>query len=473
MLVFLMGFVSRVEGFSRASVFSVLPLVVMAEDSDNPVNDYETYPYDMSTYVNPNDTYVPSDEVKQAKDISSDDFAENDGDYIVKAATLPIVLFCIGVVALIVFNCCLCCGAAKICAKHKEGASCGDACVKIIFAAFIVICFLSAHILYVGYGELGSGFDILRDSASGIGKGFQDLSTYSISLQNHTDNVYDLCATGGCYEKGRQVQRGGDWLYDDIARIPDEIDTIVGYIDDAEQAVNLLTFLMYCCLMVSLVVYILTELCCKASAAGAICCGNIAFFIVALIGVLWMIILTITADFCYENPTVNLLEAMKADKGQMYVIWYSSCYSGENPVYRYLNWTDVHNEAIVSAYASASGSTAEDIRTETAYVSGLLDDLDGVTYDSCPPVQTNWLSFVNDGICGDFFLGVRTIWICEMVACISLFFLMITGAILAMSAKYKESIHPAGAGGDSSQGSHHADHEQGVQMQDHGENNGD
>ena len=437
---------------SSSSIY--IPLFTTSEEGG--INDYKTNAFDMSTYINPNDTYIPSEEVEQSTSISSGDF-ENSELYVMKGAAVPIALFCIGLVALFSLNCCLCFGAARMCTSRKteysHTLSCGEFCTNLIFIIFFIICFIAAHVLYTGYGEVGDGFDIMRTSANTIELGFDEMNGLTLTLLQHAQNLKVLCFGYGCYELALDVDGGASYMYDDLERIPSDVHEVGVAIDDAESLVNALTFVMYCCLMFTLATYVLTEFCCKANPFGAICCGNITFIIIAFIGVLWMIITSVTADYCYENPTINTLNAMSASKDQMYLIWYSSCYSGENPIHRYVNYTNVANEEIIVMMENDNSTRADQIRVQTTQVTSLLGDITDASWASCSPVQSGWLSLVNDGVCDSFFLGVRTIWICEMVACITLFILMITGAIIGMSAKdSQEAVHP----GDSRAGHYRA-----------------
>lgn len=404
----------------------------------------------MDTYVNPNDTYVPSAEVEQGIKISDGDFQKSK-DYYIEGATTPIALFCVGFVALVVFNICLCCGVAKVCTRGKSDShtlSCGEYCTSLIFTAFFIICLLAAHILYLGYSDVGDALDIMRTSTDEIESGFDDMNDHVNSLYSASEDLLPLCTAYNCQTLAEAVSGGVEYMSDDLGAIPDDVLKVNEAIDNAETVVNLLTFVMYCFLMVALVVYLLTQFCCKAAPSGAICCGNIAFCTVAFIGILWMVITSVTADFCYENPTINTLNAMSASKDQMYLVWYSSCHSGENPVHRYVNYTNVANEAIIDSLVNDTSTEARDIRRQTTLITHFLGDLTQATHDSCSPVQAAWLLLLNDGVCDSFFLGVRTIWICEVAACISLFFLMITGAIIGKAAKDSdESVRPYGGAG--------------------------
>ena len=404
------------------------------------IQDYQSDPYDMSTYVNPNDTYVPSSEVEQGTDISSGDFQKNQ-DYYIDGATTPIALFCLGFVALVVLNCCLCCGISKVCASasEKHAVSCGQQFFGFIFFVFFIICFIASHMLYLGYGDASDGLEIMRGSVEELGGGFDEMDDVSKLLSVHGDVVKDKCtAYGSCLDAAETVVDGVGYMQDDIQDIPDYVDDITAYIDMIEQFLLLCMFLMYGLLLITMVLYLLTQLCCKPKMGGAICCGNIAFFMVSLIGILWMVITSITADFCYENPTINTLNLMQANKGQMYLVWYSSCHSGENPINRYINHTHIGNEDIISAIGADNSAAARSILAETTAISQLLGNMTRSTLESCSPVQSGWLSLLNEGVCDSFFLGVRMIWICEVWACISLFFLMITGAIMGKNAKNHE-----------------------------------
>lgn len=425
--------------------------------------DYKSNPYDVSTYVNPNDTYTPSEEVKQGTEISSGDFQKS-RDYYTDGATVPILLFCFGFLALVVFNLCLCCGIAKLCAtKHKitdHALSCGEYCNRIVFGSFIIICFLATHILYVGYSDVVDGFDIMRSSTTQIAGGFDEMNMHIASLATKADSLKSKCDNYGCSDEAADVEQGVGYMNDDLGKIPDYTEDINSGIDMAEEYVTLLMFVMYGCLMISILVYIFTELCCKAKACGAICCGNIAFVIVAFIGILWMVLTSVTADYCYENPTVNTISVLPANKGQMYVVWYSSCHSGFNPVDRYINYTHAANQEVNEQVGNDNSQDAQDIKADTAAIHSLLNNLTVSTIESCPPVQTGWLSLLNEGVCTSFYEGVRVIWICEVAACISLFFLMVIGAIIGRTAKEDSKIVPDA----DDQPLHHDSHQQGKSL---------
>jgi hypothetical protein len=364
---------------------------------------------------------------------------------------VPIVLFCVGFLALIVLNCLLCGGVAKLCTSRKaddqHNLTCCEYCISLTFTIFFIICFLSAHVLYIGYTDVADGLEVMRSSNLEISEGYYDMNVDAASLHTHTDLLIPMCEDYGCLEEAEKLEEGVVYMMEDLRDIPDDVEDINIAIDDAEKVINLLTFAMYCALVATLATYVITQFCCKAQPIGAICCGNIAFVLIAFIGILWMLITSITADFCYENPTVNTLDALSASKDQMYLIWYSSCYSGENPVFSYVNVTTAANEAIIAYIGSNSSTQANNIRQQTTYITSGIEKFIYSTHQSCSPVQSAWLLMVNEGVCDHFYHGVRIIWICEVTACISLFFLMITGAIIGMGARYNEaSVVPVSRG---------------------------
>jgi hypothetical protein len=407
------------------------------------IMDYKSDPYDTSTYVNPNDTYVFSAEVEQGTDISSGDFQKSK-DYYIEGAAVPIALFCIGFLSLIAFNICLCCGVAKICTSQKAATN-HHYFASLLFVIFFVICFLATHLLYMGYSDVVDGFDVMRTATSAIGSGFDGMSFDSNNLDGESDLLQPLCLNYGCNLEATRLYDGVEYMLDDLEEFTSNSDNVNSGIDMLEMVVTLMMFVMYACLLIAMIGYIMTGLCCKANPKGAICCGNLSFFVVAFIGILWMIVTSITADYCYENPTVNTINALSASKGQMYVVWYSSCHSGFNPMHRYINHTTVSNQQVIDYVGSDTSDAANEIRNHTTLISGYLEDLTLSTHQSCSPIQAGWLSLLNEGVCDSFFQGVRVIWICEVAACISLFFLMVTGGIMGKNHGADEtSVLPEG-----------------------------
>lgn len=405
---------------------------------DGGIQDYTSNPYDPATYTNPNDTYVPSAEVEMGTRISPDDFQKSQ-DYFVTGAAIPIVLFGLGFLSLVCLNVCLCCGVSKVCAASasKHTVSCGEHCFAVIFFVFLVICFLATHVLYLGYGDTQDGFEIMRTSVTAVGDGFNDINAINKVMLNHSSTILQICSQNsqyGCLNSSSTLDSAVVYVQDDLSDIPDYVDWINDVIDMMEEFVLLCMFVMYGLLMTTILLYVFTQLCCRTHMVSAICCGNIAFFIVSLIGVVWMAATSITADFCYENPTVNTVNLMKTSKQQMYTAWYTSCYSGFNPLYRYINQTEYGAEAVMRSIGNDTSAGAMSIRAHNNDIINLLPNLTVATRDSCAPVQAGWLPLVNDGVCDSFFMGVRTIWICEVAACISLFFLMLVGAIMSRSS---------------------------------------
>jgi hypothetical protein len=425
---------SQQENYGASS----LMMMMATTDNETGIMDYKTDPYDMDLYENPSDTYVASSEVEQGTSISPGEFQKNT-DYFIEGATTPIVLFCLGFVGLLLYNIGLCCGCCRVFAG-KTGAT--PILSIIIFYAFLIVCFLSTHILYVGYSDVVDGLDIMRTSLDDVDEGFSGINDAVAGLQIEVDLLDTMCGTLNCSTSTDTLSKGLEYLTvcttDDTGNIPNYVDDVSTGIDKMESFITLLMFVMYAFLMLAILTYILTEMCCKTKTAPAICCGNIAFVIVAFIGILWMVTTSVTADFCYENPTINTLNIVPgASKGQMYAVWYSSCYSGFNPLYRYVNYTFDGNQEVIDYVTLASMSNKEMILNQTEVIDQSINILETAVYDSCDPVQRGWFLLLNEALCGSFFEGVRVIWICEVAACISLFMLMITSAIIDNTAEAK------------------------------------
>ena len=78
--------------------------------------------------------------------------------------------------------------------------------------------------------------------------------------------------------------------------------------------------ILYICLFTSFVLYT-SFVVCKLRGWLAATVGHISFVLTSFFGMFWMIMTSLVADWCTDNPTVNLLESLKDGDLRNYMIW--------------------------------------------------------------------------------------------------------------------------------------------------------
>jgi hypothetical protein len=118
------------------------------------------------------------------------------------------------------------------------------------------------------------------------------------------------------------------------------------------------------------------------------------------------------ADFCME-PTDNLL-MIAPDSVYNVTAYYTTC-TGTNPLA-----DPLHSAAELTAQAklAVQAILASTCPNDPYLLDSLsvIDDIDNTFLDisgliACPPNQDQMLDVLNDGLCGDVFKGIYTIWL--------------------------------------------------------------
>lgn len=400
-------------------------------------------------YTNPADHYSPSLEIKAGSNICTTDI--HDPAYRTDVLKIPIGLFIIGVVAMLLMDMGLCCGCTKSCALTKEGTLRSVTIPLIVTYILLVACFVSTHILYLGYNEMTLGFGNVIDGINKIENMFLDLNATADVMGSNAARMVVLCSQYACSESTEiadmsvQVGYGGNLLtlITTITDLTSSSSSLLhGYLD---AYVVPAMFVMYALLVVAVLTYLFSIMCHqKGWLSGSV--GHICWFLVTICGIVWMILVSAVADFCTENPTVNAIESFQfGGDDRAFIQWYSTCRDGrainvtttgeinyyhENPMDEFLNPVSVLFANFLQQTNSSSGSANyTELRAIATDQLALVDSSRQIMY--CPAIQAAWFGIVNDGVCGNIFDGVRNVWIAEISSCILLFFIIFFASIVS------------------------------------------
>ena len=142
----------------------------------------------------------------------------------------------------------------------------------------------------------------------------------------------------------------------------------------------------------------------------------------------------VLADFCME-PTQNLL-LVAPDSVYNMTAFYTTCV-GENPLDSSLQSA----EELIADGRAATQAVLDSACPGDQYLQqalGEFDVIDAVFANitaliSCPPNQEQTLRVLNDGLCGDAFKGVYTIWLGQFVCAAGV---LICSIIVACASPY-------------------------------------
>jgi len=375
----------------------------------------------------------------------------------------PIFLFALGLFSLTMVDIGLCCGCTKSCAMNKEGSPRSMVIPTIICYGLLVICFISTHILYLGYGEMTTGFGNVVDGIDAIEDTYNDLGATASLIGENSARMTELCPNVTCSE-GAELASADELVGTDGSFIA-QIDTVTALTSLATSGLEGFLvlyvvpamFVMYVFLIVAILTY-LVSLVCKQKGWFSATIGHICWVIVAVCGIVWMVLVSLLADFCYENPTVNTIEMFTfGGDDRAFIQWYATCYEGrainvsdtgeifyenENPMDEFLDEVgNIYSDFLTDTDPSP-GTAVEpyiELRALAAEQLELITTSKDVVY--CPNMQESWFKIVNDGVCGSIFEGTRNVWIAEISSCLLLFFIIIFASIL--SRFYHMPVVPA------------------------------
>ena len=397
-------------------------------------------------YTNPEDDFTPTDKHKQAHSISGEDFERNE-EYVNAVITTPIVLVVLGIVSVIFLQILICCCSAKI-PKAEGHKFAWITYYFLVIATIIVVMFV-----YLGYDSAEAGLEKLRDFIVFMDDEWTVLFTDGEALRDNYDTMTTLSTTSSCcaladisYEL-EQFDREVGHYEDDSEGVINNAEDVVDYIDGYGSYGIMLTLLTWFFVFFSMIFYLIFGFCKSAGGVScAKCCGCTSFHVVMLLGALFMILTAVVGDICYDDPTLAILEAVPPGKGQDYLIWYSTCgATGYDPLLEYTDLLEGYSNDILDAINStivanpSCASEAEFIALKDE-AEDALDNLDLVeVHAECSGTQDEWFIAVNEGVCEDFFTGLRTCWLVALISTLLMWILQIPAAVISKALTAKPS----------------------------------
>lgn len=308
----------------------------------------------------------------------------------------------------------------------------------------------------MGYTDVEDGLGSLEDVFTVIEDQFAVSVIDGEDLREDYNTMYDNCAISTCCST---MDISGDlhdfdrylgWYEDDTTGIVSNAGDVLDYMAGYGSYGLLFTLLISLFLVLSMFFYLLFAFMKSNGGLGcACCCGNTTFIIVMILGALFMMATATVGDVCHDDPTYAICDQVPPGKGQIYLVWYSTCgETGANPLLAYTDAIEGEANDILAAIEIAETNNAACItEPELQAVKQAAEDAlvtldDAVEHAYCEDIQQAWFDSVNDGVCGNFFTGLRTCWIVALLSTLMLFVLQIPSAVVRRACSNRAQVAP-------------------------------
>lgn len=400
-------------------------------------------------YDNLNDTYSPSAFVKYGHKISGQDFDANK-KYVKRVLYVPFAILCLGVLAflglLLGLMSRLCCECGK-CLPDVKNANYEQYRFyhSIVFyvLAFLVVAF--DQLIFMGMTSLDKGLNTINDALQSVKDLFDDMNSEGDGLTVLGD---DLATEYAAAKQSCPAANYGDissYLesYDNaVSEFQDSIDKVLDslnkVLDHSENEGTLYRticlYVMWGIAVISVFLFlgghVLQKLCLSQF---AVTWGMIVYLIFLILGALWLLTTSVLADFCMD-PSYNAVKSLPTKNDLRSLgVYYTTC-NGTNPLQNDINegWEDIHKlNNSVNALLNSTCYNNNDLLQMRTTINSIADSFTTVEQDlSCPPLQTLWFSFVNDGLCDDTYTGIFYVWGSQIFTSFFLFFLCLTAVVV-------------------------------------------
>lgn len=409
---------------------------------------------DDEVYENPDDKYTPSSNVENGAAISGVNFA-TDAVYFQTILVKPILLFCMGFVALFFFNlglCCRCCCTCCSC-KPKEDIDEKElahqkfmiTCVEVLLIFSVL---LADTLCYYGYGYMQEGVASLNDGFDGLstildnvlGVCYELYQTDAPNLSSSTDAAKISCPNGATILSTMDVfnvalNSAAKLLYDAVKLLGDNVDlakeSMNAYVDNY---LRVFVFLIWSFAALSTFWFVLFRL--FKSECGtmfAVFWGELTFLIILLVNVPLLIFTQILGDFCVQ-PTHNIIQSQGDGDLKEMVRYYSHC-TGNDTIGEKLDNVVDSMQDLANATTTLMGmgigcSSDSNLAAMASTITAAGDRFTAIGgYISCSNFQAIYFTIVNDAFCGGFYSGIYSLWVSQFITSFFLFFLIVVASI--------------------------------------------
>lgn len=399
---------------------------------------------DTFVYYNPNGTYSPSIFVKYGHSLTGETF-EADTAYITRALYTPIVIFGLGLLAIVglylgmISRCCSesCkCLPDPLSQKYDRNKTVNT----VFFYLFSLLVLIFDQLVFIGNDSISSGTDSFQSaltSAKGIVNNLDeysgDLVTEGDSLESEYTALQSSCVFASAADDDvssyiDSFQSAASSLNSAISPIPAQLTDVDDYLEEyAVYYRNIALYVIWGLAIFISLLFIATRLChSETGIKTSIAFGTIVYLLYLVLGIPWVLLTSIFGDLCMD-PNFNIIKSLPASEDlRSIAVYYTTCV-GNNTLQVYLD-------------ESVSGLTSlnDSIQALKTYcpndanlvaLQGTINEV-GVTVDdisaqiACAPLQSIWNTVVLDSLCGDLYTGIFYIWGSQLVTSFCLFVLI-------------------------------------------------
>lgn len=418
-------------------------------------------------YSNPNDTYVPSSYVKYGHQISGQQF-EATQTYAQAAVKPAIGLFALGILSLLflnvglLFRCCVpCCKC-----KPKNELSQGITEVEIkqinnrrffITVFFFILCIVALivdQLVYIGNESINTSYNTITSTVDSMSLIFAYLELDSIALSGYGSllSSYLTSAEASCSGGSSTLSNLDSFVstYNTqidsfstaVAPVNSKFDLVLQNLDKYGKTDRIIgMYVVWGIAIGAILMLALAQFChSRCFMKFSMFCGMLTFLLLILFGIFWMVVTLLFGDFCM-SPTENTINGIPSTQLSDILRFYSSC-GGDNIIGDYID--QARNASLT--LANMLPNVQSTYCPSDSNINSMISTLNSIAIEftsvestlSCPTIRSLWFTFINNGVCNDFYYGFFSIWVSQLVTSFFLFVLLIMGSI---SYQYYSDIH--------------------------------
>ena len=401
------------------------------------------------------DAYTPSNYVTFGHKFSNSkiDLSQS---YAQKVLLVPAILCALGILSIIALNLGLlsrCCFQASKCLPKMKGGYTKEYADKMmshkktIFIVFFVLCFFVIavdQIIFYGGSKLDSGINNAKDSLNSVKDIFVRVDNDGNTLSSYGKHLSTLsslnCNNGGFQTSLKSYISKYNSAVSSLTSVSHPLVTNANFVRDQIDSTvsaygDYALYGVYAIAIISTIIFLLFH-CCKTKGGMifAIIWGQVSFVVIVVLSTIWLIITAFLADLCVD-PVASIQNIAPSGTVSNITQYYATC-EGSNFLYQYTANAKSYAYQLNSSLALAISNPAvcpnkTALVNMQAYAGKILYSITDIeTAFACPSIRTLWLHFLDDGVCGDLYLGIFSMWVSQLVTSFLLFVLIVVAAIM-------------------------------------------
>ena len=407
-------------------------------------------------YDNPSDNYSPSRYVKYGHTMSGGEDFCLEQEYTATATIAPISIFAVFVVMGVCFLIGLmgrCCSEWCQCRPDYDGSA-FDKDRICNFAAFYLLCLLVLvldQLVYIGSTGIDKGLNTVETEVKDISDTFKDIldeGTRLIDLGNRLEGHFIAAqiscnatvALSSMEETVSDYEEASLEFYQNTEPVDKELEDVIDYFEDYGTLYRIIgLYLVWALSLLDVLLFILAKCC--GSYLGlklSVVLGILVYALYTALILVWSSIISIFGDFCMDPSRSGVVASPDDESVQDLAVYYSTCVGNSSLTIELSNAridANSLNSSIASLLAlpddpgSNCPGDANVLKMQET-LDDIYQQLDvGDMLVDCEPIQDQWFQALNQGLCKQFYEGVFSIWISQLLTSFFLFLLLVTATI--------------------------------------------